>query len=393
MVSCNDLMRLNIFKNIKLVGGAKGIYKNISWTYICQTLDFSKWVNGGELMFLTGIGMELDEEKIIRLIYECANKDISGLVILINNNYIKKISEEIIKVADKVNLPLFEMPWNIKLIDVNKEIANYIIESNLNKNKESILFQELIFSQELDKDKIKSLLSKCNISIEKGSFVAIVNLLEDSNKISGEYILNMIKDNMYNSGINLLIGVYNNCVICIFGVENKDDFNLKKKFLISIYKKISANIRLSLSIGTLKNNIFSVKESYDEANKAFLLYKSNGWNLEFIEYDKLGFYKILFEINNKEKIRLYCYELLGDIIDYDLNKNTSLLETLKCYLINNCNLIKTSNEMFIHRNTLIYRLNKIRAILNYNLEDTHYRNELINGIMMFNYIKYIDEIE
>ncbi len=47
MVSCNDLLNLNIFRDIKLVAGESGIYKSISWTYICQTLDFSQWVNGG----------------------------------------------------------------------------------------------------------------------------------------------------------------------------------------------------------------------------------------------------------------------------------------------------------------------------------------------------------
>ncbi len=78
-------------------------------------------------MFLTGMGMDLNDDKIINLIHDCIRKDISGLVILTNSEYIKEISDNVIEVANNVGLPIFNMPWNIKLIDVNKEIANYIM--------------------------------------------------------------------------------------------------------------------------------------------------------------------------------------------------------------------------------------------------------------------------
>ncbi len=75
----------------------------------------------------------------------------------------------------------------------------------------------------------------------------------------------------------------------------------------------------------------------------------------------------MFEVSNYEKFREYCYDVLGDIIKND--KNLDILKTLRIYLKNNCNLINTSKEIFIHRNTLIYRLNKTKTKLNRNLED------------------------
>lgn len=53
--------------------------------------------------------------------------------------------------------------------------------------------------------------------------------------------------------------------------------------------------------------------------------------------------------------REHYYDVSGDIIKND--KNLDILKTLRTYSKDNCNLINTSKEIFIHRNTLIYRLN------------------------------------
>lgn len=390
MISCNDLLSLNIFKNIKLVAGKNGIYKNISWPYVCQTLDFSQWINGGELMFLTGMGMDLDEEKIINLIYECVQRDISGLVILTHSEYISNISENMIKVADEMGLPLFDMPWKIKLINVTKEIANYIMELNLNQNKEKELLNELLFSQELDRKIITNLINQSKINIDSHVYVAKFKLLDTFNKdkVSKEYIINMLKSMLDKHNLKSILGYYDNDIVCILSLENRNEFIKHKSILQLICNQLCVYTKVSLSIGGIYENIFSARLSYEEATKSFKLYESNDWNLDFIEYDKIGFYKILFEVNNHDKLRNYCNSILGEILVND--KNLELLKTLRSYLRNNYNLINTSKELFIHRNTLIYRLNKIKDILNSNLEDQVIKNEFMNAIMIYDYLKYVD---
>lgn len=390
MVSCNDLLSLNIFKEIKLIGGRNGIYKNISWSYVCQTLDFSQWINGGELMFITGMGMDLNEEKIIDLIHQCIEKRISGLVILTNSEYISSISENIIDLANQVGLPLFDMPWNIKLIDVTKEIANYIMELNLNQNKDKEILNELLFSPNMDREVMTNLINQSKLKLDGNFFVSKFKLIKEpkNKRISYEYIENMIKSMLEEYNLKFILGSYENDIICIFELNKKEDFIQQKSTLISICNEVSKYIKISMSIGSLYDDIFMIRESYDEASKAYKLYESNDWDLSIIDYEKIGFYKILLEVSNYDKLRRYSHEVLGDIIIQD--KNFDLLKTLRFYLKNNCNLINTSKEMFIHRNTLIYRLNKIKNILNDNLEDPILKNELMNAIMIYDYLKTLD---
>ncbi|MGL4337023.1 MAG: PucR family transcriptional regulator [Turicibacter sp.] len=383
-MSCNDLLNLNIFKNINLVAGENGIYNIVSWPYICQTLDFYQWVNGGEFMFLSGMGMDLNDDKLKKLIYDCVKKEISGLVILTNSEYIATISECVKEVADEVGLPLFEMPWNIKLIDVTKEIANYIMELNLSQTNEMQLLKELLFSQDLDQVRINNLINQSKLSLNKYFFIAQFKLLEQG--ISLDSVMNRIKCKIDKSKINSVFCLDENVVICMVGLNRSDDFDSSKKIVISSYKQISKSIKLSLSMGNLYDDILCVKCSYDQARKAFNLYQSNDWDLSVIDYERLGFYKILFGINDKRLLRTYCQDILGEIVESE--RNSHLLKTLRFYLKNNCNLIHTSQDLFIHRNTLIYRLNKIKEILDGNFEDPLFKNELMNAIMIYDYLKY-----
>lgn len=54
--------------------------------------------------------------------------------------------------------------------------------------------------------------------------------------------------------------------------------------------------------------------------------------------------------------------------DHDQLHGTSYMLTLENYFINNLNVTETSKAMFLHRNTLIYRIEKIKEILNLDLK-------------------------
>ena len=193
MISCQDLLSLEIFKNIKLIAGKNGLYKTVTWPFICQSTDFYKWINGGELLFLTGMGMDFDNDKLINLIYKCREKSISGLIILTNSEFIKDIPPHIINLCDEIDLPLFKMPWNLKIIDVSKSISNYIMEKNFKSNGERELLKELIFNKDLNLDKVHELIRICNIKTSNIYFSSIFKS-SDMNLINKDSLISHIKN-------------------------------------------------------------------------------------------------------------------------------------------------------------------------------------------------------
>lgn len=389
MISCKDLLNLDVFKYITLIAGKNGIYKNVTWTYICQTLDFSKWVNGGELLFVTGMGMCLEEKSLRKLIKDCVDKDISGVVILTNSEYIKEIPNSCIELADELELPLFKMPWDIKLIDATKEISNYIMERNLIENKERELIKELLFLQENSKQNICKLTKHCGFNTEGLYFTAIFNI-DDVRKynIKDEYILNYIKIKLSSFNILHILEKYENDIICIINYENSNC--QVKDVLKQLNDEINDYTKTSLSLGGTYNSIFNVKESYEEAIHVLDFYRYTNGEIRFVDYDNIGFYKMLFDFKDIEKLKQYREKSLGKLLRNNENKSADLLETLKIYLFNNCNLINTSKALYVHRNTLIYRVNKIKSILENSLDDPIKKNELMNSIMINEYINFLE---
>ena len=116
--TCVDLMPLKCFQQIRLVAGRKGLYRKLSWPYVCFTPTISQWLHGGELIFVVDSGMQADEQGICRFLGECIEHNMAGMVILVGGDSGLSVSAELKALADEKNFPLFEMPWSLKMIDV-----------------------------------------------------------------------------------------------------------------------------------------------------------------------------------------------------------------------------------------------------------------------------------
>ena len=81
------------------------------------------------------------------------------------------------------------------------------------------------------------------------------------------------------------------------------------------------------------------------------------------------------------------HPLLDQLSAYDTAHRTSFYETLFCYLRNERNHQKTSEELFIHRNTLFLRLNKITSLWDLSLDDAEERFYLLYSFYQREYEK------
>ena len=73
-------------------------------------------------------------------------------------------------------------------------------------------------------------------------------------------------------------------------------------------------------------------------------------------------------------MRKFFENTLGQLYQYDKDFGTDLIATLEAWIENNLNIAKTSRYLYTHRNTVLYRMDKISSILNSNLKDA---NELL----------------
>ena len=107
-----------------------------------------------------------------------------------------------------------------------------------------------------------------------------------------------------------------------------------------------------------------------------LIIKDN--NNKFLNLNDLIIYKMISLTNNKN--------YFNDLIDYENIKNIdeNLLHTGLNFIENDLNISKTSNTLFLHRNTLVYRLDKIKEFLNLDLKN--FKDALIFYISVKTYL-------
>lgn len=85
--------------------------------------------------------------------------------------------------------------------------------------------------------------------------------------------------------------------------------------------------------------------------------------------DFIGYHLLDQHIDQKELLEFF-HEILGPLESHDIDNHANLLETLDMYFRCNANLSDAAKSMYVHRNTLIYRIDKIKKILNTNLKDS-----------------------
>jgi DNA-binding PucR family transcriptional regulator len=136
-------------------------------------------------------------------------------------------------------------------------------------------------------------------------------------------------------------------------------------------------ITVSVAIGRrcLKPDDF--KSSYSEAQRALDLMVRFGKREQIINYDRLGVYRLLAQIEDRSGLESFAGRMLEPLLAYDAARGTPLLKTLEVYLQRHGNLRQSARDLHIHLNTLHYRLRRISEVIGADLKDADVRLDLL----------------
>lgn len=391
---CRDLFQLKHFSKSVLLAGEGGLNREISWPYTRMTESISKWVHGGELLFVTYMGFEEDDDSLLMLLEESIEKKLSGVVVLINDKDRKSISKIIINRANEENLPLFTIPWDVKLIDIIQEIFLKIEQKREESKNAKHFLESLILSPSKQDEDIQTLAEFYNIKLRPFYYICIfkmeelLNTSDDMEDVS-KYIVRSLVEGLNEENYTL---IPMECANHMTGLIFANDYEEAKKSSDSVeavFNFVSAkypNAEISLSFSRIRGSKSEIKTSYKEAFKALSMIHIYNKDSKVIRYEELGIIRLLIELDDVRDIEKYCYENLGPILQYDEKHGMDLIGTLKCYFKNNRHLLKTSQELFIHRNTLLYRLSTMKDLLKRDLDDAMTDLELFNSILIYEFL-------
>ncbi|WP_082235172.1 helix-turn-helix domain-containing protein [Halobacillus massiliensis] len=116
-------------------------------------------------------------------------------------------------------------------------------------------------------------------------------------------------------------------------------------------------------IGKVVENLNDVPQSYKEAQQCIQSIRSSDTMQRVLGYSQLGINRLFLNTDLRE-LKEYVNETLGSVIEYDTKHDSQLLTTLEVYLNANQNMSVSSRKLFVHVNTIKYRLKTIKELLN-----------------------------
>lgn len=400
-MKCRDLFELRCFEQIKLVGGERGLDNMITWVYINQDVSISDWIHGGELVFITGLDGNCSEDMLQRLIRECVENVASGVVIVCSPQYIETVPDSIISIADAEGLPIFEMPWELKIVDVTKEIANTIIMKQLEERSSAMFFSELLFDRHISESSLKNMGINCGVDIDKPALIATMRLAYPCS--SGTYnerthyentlelFRRRLSDYFYVRRYTFVLCIYMEEIFIYLNCSENSEVDEICDGIREFAAGFSADNNGCCIYGGLGNICTERKDihrSCHEAEQSMFAAEKNGGAVNIVCFAELGILRLLADRHSSGELKEYCYTTLKPLIDNDVGYGTEYVKTLLQFLKSNCSMANAAKAMYIHRNTLVYRIDKIRSLMGIDFGDMTAKCECMNALRIMEHFGF-----
>ena len=403
MVTCRQLMELDIFHNVKLKAGRRGLDRTVSWVYAKHTKTITEWVHGGEFILVSGYEYGIDEAELLKLVEEAAQNDLSGILVEGGINF-KEMPVSVIKEADERELPLFFVRGVISFLDVTHDVLALIMENRYLKIQNVSLLDKLLNAASLSQKEVDNLFCGTGISPDSYFMLAVfnINTLDTLSKrqttdradvlIGVARILEKHISSLFEQmGKSTIYKVNLDSVDYLLYADTEEELMEVADALSQINANVNAehhdyDIYLSFSsiLSESRNVLNGLNEAYFTGN---LLNKKI-----FAETSKhfsdIGSYQILFYTEDKAKLLVFRDRYLKKLYEADLEGTSQLMETLHTFLLQGGNMMQTSKTLFIHRNTLQYRLERIETITGRNINGYQARRDFVNAFLIHDLFPY-----
>jgi carbohydrate diacid regulator len=197
----------------------------------------------------------------------------------------------------------------------------------------------------------------------------------------------------YDAVQNVFTGKTNDYLInvgerdCVIVLEVKQGWETKDIELIAkdIFDKILSeySVKVAIGIGTVVEGLKELARSYKEAQVSIDVGRVFDTEKDIISYDNLGIGRLIYQLPTT-----LCDMFLQEVFKKgpleSLDKET--LMTIQAFFENNLNVSETSRKLFVHRNTLVYRLEKIRKLTGLDLREFEHAITFKVALMVKKYL-------
>lgn len=304
-----------------------------------------------------------------------SGRDLVGYVVIGKEN-------ENLDAFDQLAVDLIRNIYSVQFIkqklvlDTKAQIKDNFIERLLEKEVKEI-------------DKILQYANHFQWDVFRSHRVAVLSIKmeEDSDSIFEQetkmaFVYEELKTKIYNYHSNIIFSRKGEVFILIIPAEMEEpdektfwkNLNEKiQKWLSEIFKYGSGLI----GIGGKTNKLDDYYQCYRQALQTLNILSGNRTSKNYAFFEDLGSYTLLHLIKDTTEAHYFMKNYIEKLLIYSKKNNINLFQTLRVYLEQNGSIKNTSEKLFIHRSTLLYRLERIKEILELDIDDSDIRFNLM----------------
>ncbi len=180
MLTVADALELDELRGARVVAGARGLSKAVTWLHVAGVPDAPAWLNGGELVLTTAINMPGDPAEQRRYVQAMADKGVAGLALAVGR-YIAAAPDFLREVADANSFPLIEIPFQSRFVDIARSVNERIIQENMVMVERALTIHRVLTQLVLEGGDLKELAARLaglvgqSVSIENERFEALAS--------------------------------------------------------------------------------------------------------------------------------------------------------------------------------------------------------------------------
>lgn len=173
-----------------------------------------------------------------------------------------------------------------------------------------------------------------------------------------------------------LVHVYGDDHVCVFQMlRSGDDMAEAHRLAVRLRDQLEAELPEAELFGGISGparNLSEWPEIHREAVQALDVGQRLYLN-ELVDYNSLGVYRLLGQLDSIPAVQEFCDQVIGPLVEYDKQHRSSLVKTIAAYFNHHGNVSQTAESLFIHRNTLLYRLDRIQDLTGHDLNQADMR--------------------
>jgi purine catabolism regulator len=193
-----------------------------------------------------------------------------------------------------------------------------------------------------------------------------------------ESLISLVRDDMARRQIEGAVGQYVDVIVALYPIDKVENTPRVRAAIEELRQQLAMRTPSGLVASGISRpavGLRVLRESYREAKDAVSIAQELGDFEKTTFYGDLKLYQLLLALKerNLEHMSRFYQETMGPLVEHDDRKQSDLVRTLTGFFDANGNLAQAAKDLDVHRNTLVYRLERISELTNLDLNDADNR--------------------